>query len=193
MKKFILCVAVFIVLLLAACNTKSGDEYSLTIHDNNGQDISSEVLALWKDANRVYDVDDVIMFEMGDSVRLLDNAPEFIELKNYDTVVDAIFTENGKAQLEQTKIGGPATLIQKQDGKTYRMGPWKTGASYAENLEGMAVVSVSDDKIVMRAKYKDIPNKTGYGYADFTLLSSNGNWLVEDYQYPEAYAVQDAS
>jgi len=167
----------------------SNDEYLLTVIDADKNDISKEIIRLWYNANEIYNVDDIQMFETGDSTFLFDNGPEFYEIMNYDQEVDAVFTGNGKAQLEQTKIGGPHTLIQKRDGKVYRMGAWKTGYSYADALEGIKVKQVFDDMLVLEVKFKE-PIKPDdlpvYGYADFTVRKINDAWFVEDYVYPEA-------
>lgn len=133
----------------------NGEAYSLRILDNSGHDISEEVILLWQKANGAYNVDGIGLFETGDSVLLFENAPEFNELMNYYEVVDTIFSDKGRAQLEQTKLGGPYTLIQKRDGKVYRMGSWKTGYSYADALEGIQVkFHATGSQLVLSVQYR---------------------------------------
>lgn len=169
------------------------DEYSMTVYVG-GQDISQEIIRLWHSANNIYNVDDSETFEMGESVFLFEIGPEYCELLTYDVEVDDVFTGNGKLQLEQTKIGGDFNLIQKQDGRIYRMGPWKTGYSYAEALDGMKVVDYSEDTLVLKVKYKEhvgLGDPPVFGYVDFTAKRVADQWYVDDYQYPEAYSVED--
>ncbi len=167
----------------------SKDGYGLTVYVN-GEYLSSDVRYLWNNVNNIYNVDNTETFEVSDSgVSLFEDAPEFFEIFNYDEAVDAYFTADGKAQLEQTLIGGPYTFIQKRGQKVYRMGPWRTGYSYADALDGMKVVEAVGDTVVLDIKYRQ-PEGTNdpptFGHAEFTIKRMDGNWYVEDYDYPEA-------
>ena len=179
-------------------NSSNKDYSAIKIKDNQGKDITGIVIDLWWAANEVYNVDDTAMFEMGEGIYLLENAPEFYELKNYDTVVNSIFTPNARAQLEQTRLGSETTtFLQRKDGKVYRLGSWKTGYSYAGVLVDMQPKEVVDRKITMTVKYETnarfyageeegmdyVPE---YDFVDFTIVKTAGTWMVEDYIFPDA-------
>lgn len=163
-------------------------EYGLTVYDGS-KDISREVLSLWRAANKIYNVDDKEMFEIGEAVMLFEDSPEYYEIFGYDLEVDAVFTAQGRMQLEQTVIGGPHLLIQKRDGKVYKMGPWRTGYSYADALDGMRIVQISNDTVTLEVKYRKpvgLDEPPVFDYVKFALKKIDDTWLVDDYVYPEA-------
>lgn len=175
--------------LAQAGQSRAADEYGLILYAN-GEYLSSDMLYLWENANNLYDVDYTEQFKLSASGTFLsDSGPEFYEVYNYDEVVDAYFTPRGKAQLEQTTLGGSCSLIEKQGDKVYRMGAWKTGYSYAAALDGFKVVSADGDTLVLKAKYK-MPGSPEeppvFGYASFTVTRVDDTWYVDDYVYPEA-------
>lgn len=167
------------------------DLYQPCITDADGNEITMTIIALWRQANEVYNVDSPFIFQYGETVNLYHDAPEFNELKDYDRVVGEIFTENGIKQLEGTYIGSDKyTLIQKVYGKVYRLGPWKTGSSYADALCEMTLVEAAENRVVVEVKYQqpclDQTAPPEFNAALFTVAKQNGKWLVDDYVYPEA-------
>lgn len=175
-----------------------GDISGISVQDSQGEDITEAAIDLWFAANEVYNVDDTVMFEMGEGTQVLTPpGPEFYELKNYEAVVDGIFTENGRDQLERTWIGADGiTFLQMRDGAMYRLGPWKTGYSYAKTLSGMRVAQAEGNTVVLDVDY--ISNLSPdaqmnmetfvpeYRTVPFIIRKVDGIWLVEDYIYPEA-------
>lgn len=171
------------------------DYSTVAIKNTAGEDISADVIDLWYAANEVYNVDDDMMFEMAESATLFGEI-EHYELKNYDEVVDGIFTANGKKQVEEACIGSEMTFIQRKDGKVYRLGPWKTGHSMAFALVDMQPKEVAETKVTVTAKYekfaKPIDPEAAKNYipeyelVEFTIVLENGIWMTDDYRYPEA-------
>jgi len=171
---------------------KENKDYSgIEIKDSNGNNITNIAIDLWYCANSVYNVDDGKMFDIDyTETFLIENAPGFNELRNYDAVVNNVFTQNGIAQLENVKLG--VNFIQKQDSKVYRMGPYKTGYSYADALVDMKVKEVSANKMTIMAQYEvfagyivvDPDYKPEYAKMDFTIVKSGGIWLVDDFVSP---------
>lgn len=155
-------------------------------------EISDTFTYLWRSANEVYNVDSAELFEFGETVKLYDNSPEYTEIKNYDEVVNKIFTANGKNQLESTYLGGDKyTFIQKSGGKVYRLAPWKTGTSYVNSLYQVSYVDdISNGRATFEVKYKKpTANENAepeIGTVEFILVNQNGTWLVDNYVYPEA-------
>ena len=160
--------------------------------DADGNDVSKILIDLWYCASDAYDVDGMVVFETGDWVSLLVNHPQFIELTNYDEVLPKIFTPRAIAQYEASDV----VLIQKTaDGKVYRLGPWRTGYSYAWALTDLRGLEVQPDRIVAEATYIKNPGYAGagedpayvpeYDTVPFTVVKQNGIWLVDDYTYPE--------
>lgn len=175
-----------------------GDAYAdrdysgIQVLDADGNDVSKILIDLWYCASDAYDVDGMVVFETGDWVSLLDNHPQFIELTNYDEVLPKIFTPRAIAQYEASDV----VLIQKTaDGKVYRLGPWRTGYSYAWALTDLRGLEVQPDRIVAEATYIKNPGYAGagedpayvpeYDTVPFTVVKQNGIWLVDDYTYPE--------
>ena len=180
-------------------NFSANKDYSaISIRDASGNDITSTAIDLWWAANAVYDVDDVILFEMGDQTRLRDDMPDFYELINYNEIMPKIFTQHGIQQVEQTCIGSTKPFIQKQDGKVYRLGPWKTGYSYNMAMTDMQVKEAAQNRVTLTVKYElplgYVPDPESneqvepeYGTVDFTIAKINGIWLVDDYVFVESY------
>lgn len=166
------------------------------IIDSNGEDISNILSDLWWNANNIYNVDSDIGLKLGHPIDLLGAGPEFYEFINYEPAVKNIFSANGIKQLENTKIGSDiTTFLQKRDGKIYRLGSWKTGYNYEDNLHTMITKSVTDNKITVEAQYeiptsieaRESPNyMPQYQSVNFIVVKENGMWLVEDYRFPES-------
>lgn len=175
----------------------SDKNYStIKINDSNGNDISNIVIDLWYAANEVYNVDDGVMFETGEGVKLYEDYPDFIELKNYNDVVDKIFTANARKQVEETCLsGGEKTFIQKKDGKVYRLGPWRTGNSYAHALKDIQLKEATQNSVVVTVEYEKsgriFYDDENYGYPpeydsrDFKIIKEGNIWVVENYIYPD--------
>jgi len=169
-------------------NTSLSDYSSIQIKDNDGNDISHIAIDLWYAANEIYNVDDMKMFEIGEYEATLSKyTVQSNELLNYYAVVESVFTQNGIAQLEQTMIGGPKSLIRKKDDKVYRMGAWKSGYSFANALTDMQVKEFTGNKITLAVTYASINRDNTTVTVDFTITIVDGTWLVDDYVYPEAY------
>lgn len=173
-------------------NTKLANYDDIHVQDNDGNDISPIAIDLWYAANEIYDVDDTKMFEIGAyEVSLPEYAiPQSNELLDYYSVVENVFTQNGISQLEKAMIEGQYPLIRKKDGKVYRMGSWKTGCSFARALTDMEVKELSEDKITLTVTYAIVDNDDTIlelVSIDFIVANVDGNWLVDDYVYPEVY------
>ncbi len=175
-----------------AANTYQSKDYSnISVKDSSGNDISRDMILLWMWANEIYNVDDNRMFKMGKWSRIINDAPEFVEILNYDEVVDKVFTAKGKEMLENA----PITHIVKQNGRVYRLGPYKTGYFYSAALDDMQVKEMSSDRIVFTVKYVRNPGYVveadntsyvpEYDYIDFPVVKSGGRWLVDDYIFIE--------
>ncbi|MPM39737.1 hypothetical protein SDC9_86371 [bioreactor metagenome] len=70
------------------------------------------------------------------------------------------------------------------------MGSWKTGCSFGDALTDMQVKELSEDKITLEVTYAIVNNDDtihDYVTVDFTIANEDGNWLVDDYIYPEVY------
>ena len=170
------------------------DYSNIHLADASGNDITEIAIDLWWAANGVYNVDDIFMFEMGEQTRLFEDAPDYYELRNYDEVMPKIFTEHGIQQAEQTCIGGSLTFIQRQNGKVYRLGPWKTGYDYGMAMTDMQVKQAQSNRVTLTVTYirqgsiaMDGSGTPIYDTVDFTIAKENGIWLVDDYIYPESY------
>lgn len=107
-------------------NTKLSDYSDIVIKDKDGSDISRAAIDLWYAANKIYNVDDMKMFEIGEyEVPMTEyDIPQSNELLNYSAVAESVFTQNGIAQLEQAKIEGKYFLIRK---KIIRFIVWALG------------------------------------------------------------------
>ncbi|MEY8440119.1 hypothetical protein [Anaerotruncus colihominis] len=178
----------------AAPALESEEEQSKVI-EVGGENLYDTFADLWFKANRIYDVDDFNFLESAGSCDL-GIGPEFYEITNYDTVVPTVFSVKGIEQLEQATIGNATvTFIQKKDGKTYRMGPWKTGYAYQDELENIRLKEAADNRVTLEVQYRQSPGYAGakenpdyvpeYAFVDFTVVKENGQWLVEDYIFPE--------
>ncbi len=159
-----------------------------------GENLYDTFADLWFKANCIYDVEDFTFLEKAGSCDF-GIGPEFYEITNYDTVVPTIFSAKGIKQLEQATIGSDTvTFIQKKDGKTYRLGPWKTGYAYQNALEDIRLKEAFDNKVILEVQYRQFPGYAGaeensdyvleYAFVDFTVVKENGQWLVEDYIFP---------
>lgn len=168
------------------------DYSSIQVLDADGNDVSKILIDLWYCASDAYDVDGMTVFQNGDWVSLLDNHPQFIELTDYAEVIPTIFTPRAIAQYEASDV----VVIQKtEDGKVYRLGPWRTGYSYAYALTGIQATEVTENRITAQVTYIKNPGYAGayedpayvpeYDTVPFTVVKQDGIWLVDDYLYPE--------
>ncbi len=169
------------------------DYSGIQVLDADGTDITGILVDLWYCASEAYNVDDAIFFTLGESARLSENYPEFYELTNYAEKIQSVFTPNAIAQYEASDV----TAIQKtEDGRVWRLGPWRTGYSYGFALTGLEAVDTSLDRMTIRATYETneggimreedpdyVPN---YRTVDFTVVKADGVWYVDDYTYPES-------
>ena len=175
-----------------------GGEYSqdyshIKILDAQQEDVSKIMVDLWYCASDAYDVDGMTVFENGDWVTLSENRPQYIELKNYSQVMPTIFTQKAIAQYEKSSV---VDIQKTADGKVYRLGPWRTGYSYAWALTNLKAQEVSEDRIVLEATYIKNPGYAGagedpnytpeYGTVPFIVVKEQGVWLVDEYVYPES-------
>ena len=98
--------ALCLMICATAC-AKEPDE--IRVADKGGTDITAEALALWEKANQIYNVDDseLLAVDWSAPVLLFGDAPAYFERPGSEPVVDAVFSQAGRAQPEPTKIGGP--------------------------------------------------------------------------------------
>ena len=92
----------------------------------------------------------------------------YYDLPDYDRVIHSIFTPEAIEAYEASDV----VQIQKtDDGRVWRLGPWKTGYSYAMALSGLQdedPTEVPSDRTV-----------------DFPVEKTDGIWYVAEYPYPE--------
>ncbi len=169
------------------------DYSQVQVMDGDGNDITGIAIDLWYCASEAYDVDDTVLFSIGDMESILDTYPPFYELLNYEETISKIFTPEAIAVYESS----PVVVIQKtEDGKVWRLGPWKTGYAYGFALSDLETVSATKDQVVLRAIYEtndggidryENPNyQPNYDSVNFTIQKIDGVWYVSDYTYPEA-------
>ena len=165
--------------------TELSDYSSIHVEDKDGGDISPIAIDLWYAANEIYDVDDMKMFDMEYSDTILHNTA-YNELYNYDAVVGDVFTQAAIAQLEGAGLNDiMEPLIVKQDGKTYRKAPYKTGYSYSRALTDMQVKERTGERVTLAVTYTFTDHKINDDVpADFTIANVDGIWLVDDYVCP---------
>ena len=168
------------------------DYSDVQVFDADGNDITGILIDLWYCASEAYNVDDNTLFAVGEERILLEDHPPFWELLNYDETVSAIFTSNALAQYEASDV----VLIQKtDDGRVWRLGPWKTGYSYGYALTDLEAISVEPSSMTVRATYETNAGYAGasedpsyvptYRTIDFSVQKVDGIWYIDDYTFPE--------
>ena len=161
------------------------------ILDADGSNVTGILLDLWYCASAAYDVDDMVLFPWQDTTTFSDGSV-YYDLPDYDRVIRSIFTPEAIEAYEASDV----VRIQKtDDGRVWRLGPWKTGYSYAMALSGLQAVSVEPDRMVIRAAYEtmdggidrdeDPAYVPSYRTVDFTVEKTDGIWYVAEYTYPE--------
>ena len=161
------------------------------ILDADGSNVTGILLDLWYCASAAYDVDDMVLFPWQDTTTFSDGSV-YYDLPDYDRVIRSIFTPEAIEAYEASDV----VRIQKtDDGRVWRLGPWKTGYSYAMALSGLQAVSVEPDRMVIRAAYEtmdggidrdeDPTYVPSYRTVDFTVEKTDGIWYVAEYTYPE--------
>ena len=177
-------------------NNTAQDYSHIEIRDSEGSDISAIAIDLWWAASAVNNEGDGVMFDMGEEVGngVSGAMIQANIINNYDSVVDGIFTANGKDQLEKACVpfnddSEPAPVIRKKDGVTYRVSDFRSGFFISHALVDMRVKESAPERVTLEVKYgmyyegnpKDAPN---HAFADFTIVKQDGIWFVEDYCYP---------
>ncbi len=161
------------------------------ILDADGSNVTGILLDLWYCASAAYDVDDMVLFPWQDTTTFSDGLV-YYDLPDYDRVIRSIFTPEAIEAYEASDV----VRIQKtNDGRVWRLGPWKTGYSYAMALSGLQAVSVEPDRMLIRAAYEtmdggidrdeDPAYVPSYRTVDFTVEKTDGIWYVAEYTYPE--------
>lgn len=165
------------------------DYSGIQIQDADGYNLTPILIDLWYCASDAYDLDGITVFQNGEWVQLAPDQTTYIELIDYDEVMPRIFTQNAIAQYESS----PVVKIQRtEDGKVYRLAPWKTGYSYAWAMTDMEAVEVTPERVTVEVIYQkntgDMASEkqTEYGKVPFTIVKQDGVWLVDSYQYPES-------
>lgn len=106
---------------------------------------------------------------------------------NYDEVVNAMFTENGIKELEQTTFEGKKFII-KESGKVYMLKEIPTENRYTDSNITINVTKIQNESIVSEitlTSYKLNDDMLTY-YAivkNLTLIKKDNTWLVDGFYY----------
>lgn len=170
----------------------AGDYSDLHVEDAQGNDVSAQLIDLWYAASAVYNVDDHQMFDLGEQIYNYN----YVELKDYEQVVSAIFTEAGREQLELTFLEAniPLPLLLQENEQVYRKTGWKTGYFYGAALKDMTVLTAEEDRLTVAVTYQHNwglaspdPNPT-YDTLEWVVVWEDALWKVDGYPYPEQTA-----
>lgn len=112
---------------------------------------------------------------------------EYIEVSNYDEVVDSIYTEKGKEELETIKFDNKQFVDKKEDGVYLLKIPSKN--SYLKSTITLDNISIKDDIVKANVSFtSDVVNSDAITYyiyeKDITLIKKDDKWFVETFMYP---------
>lgn len=164
---------------------------AFSVQDATGNDVTADLVDLWFACNAVCEQDNYLLFSVSDRMKFSAMSPDYMQLDNYEDVVDSIFTANGRKQLEQAKTGGQL-VFETRYGNYYRMLPWKYTYYYSVALHSMEVKEAEENRLVLSVQYQtnasrffpDEPEAT-FDAVDFTVVKEDGIWKVENYCYPD--------
>ncbi|MBR4672815.1 MAG: hypothetical protein IKO78_06455 [Bacilli bacterium] len=112
---------------------------------------------------------------------------DYYLILNYDEVVNAMFTENGIKELEQTTFEGKKFII-KESGKVYMLKEIPTENRYTDSNITINVTKIQNESIVSEitlTSYKLNDDMLTY-YAivkNLTLIKKDNTWLVDGFYY----------
>jgi hypothetical protein len=164
---------------------------AFSVRDAAGNDITADLVDLWFACNAVCEQDNYLLFAVSDRMKFSAMSPDYMQLDNYEKVVDSVYTTNGHKQLEQAKTGGQL-VFETRYGNYYRMLSWKYTYYYSVALHSMEAKEAEENRLVLSVQYQtnadtvlpDEPEAT-FDWVDFTVVKEDGVWKVENYCYPD--------
>ena len=113
---------------------------------------------------------------------------EYVKVSNYDDVVNSLFTENGKTELESIKFKDKAFVLKKDDG-TYILSKIPSDNSYLNSSIFVDDVKITDDQVKALVSFSsdkvDSERIDYYIYEkDIILVKKDDKWFVDTFMYP---------
>ena len=124
-----------------------------------------------------------------DSQTKTEQNKEYLLVTNFDEVIDELYTEDGKKEVENTKFNGKQ-FITKKDDKIYMLNKIPDYNSYSNCSISISDVSVTRDTVKAKVSFsKDKLESndvlTYYVYEkDVELIKKDDKWLVNAFYYP---------
>lgn len=155
------------------------DPNDILILDENGQDITAEVVQLWVDSNLAYSAFGFRLFDTD-----MDNGGgQYFAVRNYRDAVSQIFTSAGAAQYEKARIDGK-DLVKMGDGGEIKLLDTRSSSFwYDRALLGMDVISSEGNRLVIEVRYR---TQTAPNSVQWTIVKDGERYKVEDYLFPGA-------
>ena len=112
---------------------------------------------------------------------------KYLKALNYDQVVDSIYTENGKEELESIKFD-KTSFVEKKDDGVYILSSIPDNNSYVDCAVSIDDIIVKEDTITASVSFTsdsiDKENITYYIYKkDIKLVKEDDNWLIDTFIY----------
>lgn len=117
-----------------------------------------------------------------------DPHPGYYEVSDYDKVIDAIFTENGKKELEATKFDDKEFVIKDEDGRVFILKEIPSENRYKGNNSSVGTTKILKESITSELTI------TAYGLDEdmltyyvilknIQLVKKDNEWLVDSFYY----------
>jgi len=116
---------------------------------------------------------------------------EYLEVSNYDLVIDALYTENGKKELEKTKFNNKL-FINKNEDKVYILKSIPNNNLYSNCSILISNIDYNKDVIKATVSFtkSDIDSDNELTYhvyeKNIELIKKEDKWLVNNFIYTNA-------
>ena len=117
-----------------------------------------------------------------------DDKNQYVKVTNYDTVVDSIYSEKGKIELEEIMFNKKAFVEKKEDG-IYLLSQIPSDNSYLNSAIVVDNISIKEDEVSASVMFTsdnvDLENINYFVYQkDIKLTKIDDKWLVDTFIYP---------
>ena len=119
---------------------------------------------------------------------------DYMEISNYDEVVDSVLSKNGVEEYENIMSDkellknngmGDGNIFKKENGKIYmKYMQQRLGDYYAQ--QNLKILSISNNEVLASIQYKYIDDENWSEYK-FKVVYQDNKWLIDNFPWIEFY------
>ena len=147
------------------------------------------IMDIYENVNETFKVEENKKIEETPETEEKENtSEEYVKVSNYDDVVNSLFTEKGKEELEGIKFNDKL-FVSKKDDVTYILSKIPSNNSYLTSSIFVDNITITDDKVKATVSFTsdkvDNDSINYYVYEkDIILVKIDDKWFVDTFMYP---------